>query len=173
MNPIARLRIVQVGGILLVLACICISRLGHHERQGTLAPRHWIVMAGVIWSAISGFTLQRRIVSRPVNSRRPSASTPFTRGRAGAIFRRWTAMTVGNGGAPSQRVRWAADDGEYFLCALPDSSVGVDAGHCSRPNGVNVGNSVETPHDCLAGLASCDPTICHLPSRFITTSIYP
>ena len=61
---------------------------------------------------------------------------------------------------------------EFAGFALFLISAGVDAGHCSRPNGVNVGNSVETPHDCLAGLASCDPTICHLPSRFITTSLY-
>jgi hypothetical protein len=44
-----------------------------------------------------GFTLQRRLVGQPANSRRPSKSTPFTRGRAGHIFRLWTAMTVGLG----------------------------------------------------------------------------
>jgi len=95
MNAVARLRIVQVGCILMVLACIWVSRLGHREWQGSLAPRHWIVMAAAIWTAISGFTVQRRIVNRPVNSRRPSKSTPFTRWRAGHIFRLWTAMSVG------------------------------------------------------------------------------
>lgn len=97
MNAVARLRIVQVGSILMVLACLWLSRLGNHEWQGALAPRHWLVMVAAIWSAISGFTLQRRIVNRPVNSRRPSKSTPFTRWRAGHIFRLWTAMTVGLG----------------------------------------------------------------------------
>src|SRR5450631_3030273 len=92
LNAVARLRIVQFGCILMVLACIWVSRLGHREWQGSLAPRHWIVMVAAIWSAISGFTLQRRIVNRPVNSRRPSKSTPFTRWRAGHIFRLWTAM---------------------------------------------------------------------------------
>jgi hypothetical protein len=97
MNAIVRLRIIQVGCILMVLGCIWVSRSGHHEWQGSLAPRHWLVMVAAIWGAISGFTLQRRLVGQPVNSRRPSRSTPFTRWRAGHIVRIWTAMTVGLG----------------------------------------------------------------------------
>jgi hypothetical protein len=97
MNAIVRLRIIQVGCILMVLGCIWVSRSGHHEWQGSLEPRHWLVMVAAIWGAISGFTLQRRLVGQPVNSRRPSRSTPFTRWRAGHIVRIWTAMTVGLG----------------------------------------------------------------------------
>jgi hypothetical protein len=95
MNATVRLRIVQVACVLMVLAAIWVSRLGHHEWQGSLAPRHWIVILAGMWTAISGFTLQRRIVNRSVSSRRPSKSTPFTRWRAGHIFRLWTAMSVG------------------------------------------------------------------------------
>jgi hypothetical protein len=95
MNAVARLRIVQVGCILMVLACLWLSRFRHHEWQGSLALRHWIVMALALWTAICGFTLQRRLVNRPVNSRRRPKSTPFTRWRAGHIFRLWTAMSVG------------------------------------------------------------------------------
>jgi hypothetical protein len=79
----------------MVLGCVWVSRLGRHEWQGALSLRHWIVIAAAIWTAISGFTLQRRIVKRSTNPRRPSNSTPFTRWRAGHIFRLWTAMTVG------------------------------------------------------------------------------
>jgi hypothetical protein len=92
---IARLRIVQVGGILMVLGCIWVSRLGHREWQGSLALRHWIVIAAAIWTAISGFRLQRRIVNRPAVPPRPSKSTPLTRWRAGHIVRLWTAMSIG------------------------------------------------------------------------------
>ena len=53
-------------------------------------------MVAAVWTAISGFTIQRRIVNRPARSRRPSSkSTPFTRWPAGHIVRLWTAMTVG------------------------------------------------------------------------------
>ena len=96
MNAATRLRIVQIVCILVVLACIWVSLLGRHEWQGTFAPRHWVVIVAAIWSAISGFTLQRRIVNRPTRSLRPShSSTPFKRWRAGNIWRLWTAMIVG------------------------------------------------------------------------------
>jgi hypothetical protein len=35
MNAIVRLRIIQVGCILMVLGCIWVSRSGHHEWQGS------------------------------------------------------------------------------------------------------------------------------------------
>jgi hypothetical protein len=96
MNATARLRVVQVGCVLMVLASIWVSRLGHHEWQVSLAPRHWIVMVAALWGAISGFTLQRRIVNRSGRCcRASSVSTPFTRWKTGHIFRFWTAMTVG------------------------------------------------------------------------------
>jgi hypothetical protein len=96
MNAIARLRIVQIGCILVVFACVWVSRLGDHEWQGSLAVRHWIVIAAAIWTAISGFTLQRRIVNRPSRPAKPaSRSTTFTRWRAGHIARLLTATSVG------------------------------------------------------------------------------
>jgi hypothetical protein len=55
--------------------------------------RHWIVIVGAVWSATSGFTIQHRIVhGRQHRSRK---STPFTRWRAGHIFRLCTATNVG------------------------------------------------------------------------------
>jgi hypothetical protein len=97
MNSAARnLRLVQIACILIVLACVGASRLGRHEWQGTLTAAHWLIIVGAIWSAIVGFTLQRRIVGRPIQPRRLSArSTAFTRWRAGHLARLWTAMTVG------------------------------------------------------------------------------
>jgi hypothetical protein len=91
-----RLRVVRVACIVLVLACVGVSRLGHHVWLGTVTTAHWFVIVAAIWSAISGFTLQRRILNRPARPRKPSStSTPFTRWRAGHIARLWTATAVG------------------------------------------------------------------------------
>lgn len=95
MSATARLRSLQFACVLLILACIWVSRLGHHEWQGSLTLRHWIVIAAAIWTAISGFTVQRRIVNKLANPRRTSRSTSFTRWRAGHIVRLWTALSVG------------------------------------------------------------------------------
>jgi hypothetical protein len=94
--PALKLRGMQIACVIMILACIVISRLQHHEWQGTITPRHWFVIVAVIWSAIAGFTLQRRIVNRPASSRKPSStSTPFTRWRAGHICWLLAATSVG------------------------------------------------------------------------------
>jgi hypothetical protein len=91
-----QLRVMQIACILLVLACVGVSHLGQHVWLGTLTAPHWFVIVAAIWSAISGFTFQRRIVNRPARSRRPSStSTPFTRWRAGHIGRLSSATAVG------------------------------------------------------------------------------
>lgn len=60
-----------------------------------MATRHWLVTLAAIWSAVSGFTLQRRIVNRPARVRGSGKSTPFTRWRAGHVVRLWSAASVG------------------------------------------------------------------------------
>jgi hypothetical protein len=91
-NWTARLRLVQLAGILLLVECIRLSRSMGHEWKGTLTVTHWFLIVAGVWSGILGFTVQRRIVNR----RRPSASsTPFTRWRAGHIVRLVMAYTVG------------------------------------------------------------------------------
>ena len=63
----------------------------HNRDEVPLTARHWIVMAAAAWSAISGFTIQRRII----HGRRSRQSTPFTRWRAGHMARLWTATSLG------------------------------------------------------------------------------
>lgn len=93
MSPVARLRLAQRGCIVLVLACVSLIYFRQNPNEVPLTTRHWIVMAGAIWSAISGFSFQHRIVrKRPSRSGR---STPFTRWRAGHITRLWTAASLG------------------------------------------------------------------------------
>jgi len=57
-----------------------------------LTARHWIVMAGGLYSAIAGFTVQRRIVHGPSRS---GKSIAFRRWRLGHIIRLWTATSLG------------------------------------------------------------------------------
>lgn len=92
MSETMRLRFVQLGCILLVLACVGLVHWRRNPDEVALTARHWIVIVGAIWTGISGFTLQRRILNRPVRS---SRSTPVSRWKAGNLFRLWTATTVG------------------------------------------------------------------------------
>ena len=93
MSPVARLRLVQVGCIVLVLACMSLIYLRRSPEEVAFSARHWIVLVAAIWSAISGFTIQRRIIhGRPSRS---GKSTPFARWRAGHIARLWTASSLG------------------------------------------------------------------------------
>ncbi len=91
-----RLRFLQIACIVMLLVCVGASRLGRHEWRGKLTPAHYVMIVGAIWSAVSGFVLAHRIANRPTESRGPSAaSTPFTRWRAGNIWRIWSATMVG------------------------------------------------------------------------------
>src|SRR6266851_9431010 len=82
-KPERQLRLVQVGCILLVASCIFVRHMGSHESHNAISFGQWLVIVGAIWSAVGGFTLQRRITSAPTRSQRLSGrSTPFTRWRA-------------------------------------------------------------------------------------------
>src|SRR6266852_2970338 len=95
-KPERQLRLVQVGCILLVAFCIFVRHIGSHESHGAISLGQWLVIVAAIWSAVGGFTLQRRITSAPTRSQRRSGrSTPFTRWRAGNIVRLWSATAVG------------------------------------------------------------------------------
>src|SRR5882762_6723282 len=92
MNAERQLRLVQVACILLVVACILVTNFGKHERPDAITITQWLVIVSAIWTAVSGFTVQRRIVRpRPGSGR----STPFSRWRAGHMLRLWSAAMVG------------------------------------------------------------------------------
>jgi 4-hydroxybenzoate polyprenyltransferase len=96
MSAAGKLRVIQLACILLVLGCMWASRLPYSEWRGTLTAVDWLFIVAAIWSAISGFTLQRRIVIGPTRSRgRSSKSTPFGRWKAGNVVRLWLATNVG------------------------------------------------------------------------------
>jgi hypothetical protein len=95
-SPERQLRLVQSGEILFIAVCFFVKRLGTIETRQTISPGQWLVIAGAVWSAISGFTVQRRInraKTRPQDP--PSRSTPLGRWRAGHLVRLSSAMAVG------------------------------------------------------------------------------
>ena len=117
MSPVARLRLVQLGCIVLVLLSMGLIYYRRNPEEVRLTARHWIVMVAAIWSATSGFTIQRRIVHRQPS--RFGKSTPFTRWRAGHIFRLWTASSLGG---------WAvvlSDDGGPHLVVNAFFAIGL------------------------------------------------
>jgi len=93
-TPMRHLRLMQVGCILLVLACIWVSRLGKHESQGGITAVHWVVTGAALWSAVSGFTLQRKLSRTPKSQRVSNTSTPASRWKAGHVLRLASAAAV-------------------------------------------------------------------------------
>jgi len=94
-TPERQLRLVQVACLLFVAVCIFVRHLVKRETQSAITPTQWLVIVAAIWSAVSGFTGQRRIVSARTRSQRASRrSTPFSRWRAGHLMRLWTATIV-------------------------------------------------------------------------------
>lgn len=101
-NPELQLRLVQGGCVLFLVLCILLLHLG---LLGSLEPAgreikllQLLMIVGAVWSAVVGFTFQRKL-SRISKSRRVgSKSTPFTRWKAGHIMRLASATSVGNWG---------------------------------------------------------------------------
>ena len=94
-KPETQLRLVQAAGIALVLVSIGVS-LGVQKTPRAITSVHWLMIVLAIWSAASGFTLQRRIVNSPGRSQqRSKTSTPFSRWKAGHLVRLGSAGSVG------------------------------------------------------------------------------
>ena len=95
MNEAARLRLVLLGGIVLVLACIELVYWRLDLVGVAMSARHWLVIVVALWTGISRFSLQPRMVNRPARATRFLRSTPFTHCRTGHLVRLCTAMSVG------------------------------------------------------------------------------
>jgi hypothetical protein len=95
-SPERQLRLVQSGLIVFIVVCFFVSRIGSVETRDAISPLQWLVVVAALWSAVSGFTVQRRI--NRVRSRSqtpPRRSTPLGRWRTGHLVRLWTATAVG------------------------------------------------------------------------------
>jgi hypothetical protein len=89
-KPEFQLRLLQGGCLLFVVAWILLlhfGALGSLEPAGReLKLTQLLMLVGAIWSAVGGFTFQRRLTRIATRSRRSAnKSTPFTRWKAGHI----------------------------------------------------------------------------------------
>jgi len=102
-KPAIQLRLFQ-GGCLLVLVVWIL--LLHFGAVGSLEPAgrelkltQLLMLVGALWSAVVGFTFQRKLTRIATRSRRSgTTSTPFTRWKAGHVMRLLTATSVGTWG---------------------------------------------------------------------------
>jgi len=94
-SPERGLRILQIAQIAFIVACFFVKRLGNVETSGAISLVQWFIVAGAVWSAISGFSVQRRFnrSDRPQN--RTKKSTALSRWRAGHTMRLASATAVG------------------------------------------------------------------------------
>jgi hypothetical protein len=101
-KPEVQLRLVQGACMLFIVLCILLLHLGV---LGSLEPAgrkikvvQLLIIVGAVWSAVVGFTFQRKLsrISKP--RRVESKSTPFTRWKAGHIMRLASATSVGSWG---------------------------------------------------------------------------
>ena len=95
-SPERQLRLVQSGEILFIVVCFFVKRIGTMETREAISPGQWLIIAVAIWSAISGFTVQRRINRAETRPHKPSSrSTPLHRWRTGHLVRLSSATAVG------------------------------------------------------------------------------
>jgi hypothetical protein len=91
-----QLRLVQAGEILFIVVCFFVKRIGAVEIRNGLSSVHWLILVAAVWSAISGFTMQRRINRAQTRSESASRkSTPLGRWRTGHLIRLASATAVG------------------------------------------------------------------------------
>lgn len=106
-------RMVQLACILFLVICILLiyfGVLGNRESGATISATQGFVVLLALWSGVSGFTFQRRLRLRARQA--STKSTPFTRWRAGHLFRLWTATAVGLWGVVLYEIRgplWIVD----------------------------------------------------------------
>jgi len=99
-KPEQQLRLIQGGCTLFVVLCILLLHLGvlgSPEPSGReIKLVQLLMIVGAIWSAVVGFTFQRRVNRAATRPRRPSTtSTPLSRWMVGHIMRLATGTSVG------------------------------------------------------------------------------
>ena len=95
-KPEIQLRLYQITCILLVVACVYLSGVDRREAHSTMTLVQWLIVLAAIYSAVSGFTLQRRIVRvRNPSLRSNLRSTPLSRWKAGHLLRLACATSAG------------------------------------------------------------------------------
>jgi|CZKY01.1.fsa_nt_gi hypothetical protein len=87
-SPERRLRFLQSAQIVFIGVCFFVKRIGSVETRDAIPLVQWCIIVAAIWSAISGFTVQRRI-------NRSKKSSTLGRWRIGHVVRLSSATAVG------------------------------------------------------------------------------
>jgi len=96
MKPERQLRLFQIICTLFLVVCFFVSGLERRETQGAMTLTQWLIVLAAIYSAVSGFTLQRRILRvRNQSMRSTRRSTPFSRWKLGNILRLACPISAG------------------------------------------------------------------------------
>jgi len=92
-TTVKQLRAIQLSCIAMVLVYIWLGlkflKASTHPHWTMLPP--WLILIFVAWGAISGFTVQRRILRRAL---KPPKVTPLSRWKTGHIVRLVSAFSV-------------------------------------------------------------------------------
>jgi len=91
-----QLRLMQIGCFSVLVACAVLAHWQARENGSSsngIGTVSILVILLALWSATSGFTLKRKLQRR--SQSKSSKTTPFTRWRAGHIFRLWSATACG------------------------------------------------------------------------------
>lgn len=99
-RPERQLRLVQGGCILFIVLCILLLHFGALGSLGPAAREiklvQFLMIVGAIWSAIVGFTVQRKVNRAATQPRRASAkSTSLSRWMVGHLMRLACGTSVG------------------------------------------------------------------------------
>ncbi len=93
------LRLIQAVCVILVIACIVVVYLTASGKKGPASVEtQSVIVALGAWSAVGGFTFQRKLLKKRMSTQPATKSRAFTRGRAGHIARLWSAVSVVVGG---------------------------------------------------------------------------
>jgi hypothetical protein len=94
MNRTAQLRLIQIGCIILVVACGIAAYFANDNSRTLWIAYQLLIGVAAFWSAVGGFTVERKLRAKQPNGGQ-RASTPFTRWRTANIVRLWSAASVG------------------------------------------------------------------------------
>jgi hypothetical protein len=97
-KPERQLRIFQIICILFTAVCAWLThwltQIDPLDRHASTISQGFVVLAA-LWSAVSGFTMQRKIARLKPRPGQSARSTPSTRWLLGHILRLATAVSVG------------------------------------------------------------------------------
>lgn len=128
-------RLIQVFCVIVVLACFQVA-LKINKTSPQITPIQWVVIGMGVWATMSGFILERKIVSYPKRASRPSTrSTPLSRWRAGNLVRvasatavaLWGLVLRSNGGSASVAYTLIAIGGLLLLTWRPSARPADDS----------------------------------------------